>query len=492
MSKPSKNGTSLVPLNKLIVGKNVRTPSAEGLVELIASVKANGILQPLLVRPKGAKYELICGHRRFAAATKAGLTEVPVFARDMDDAAALAAQIVENLQREDSHALDEADAYRRLAREAKLDVATIAARVGRSVPYVYDRMRLVDLVPDVKQVFREGKITPGHAVVLARLTPADQKLAMDPNRGGLFEHEALLFHPDDMNRPNSRGERALKTCTVRELQGWVDENVRVELKDQALPDLFPETAKTVYAALEKAEKVVSITHTHGVRAPEGTPPILTPVHWKRADGKQQTKTCEHAAVGVIVIGPGRGESMKVCTNRDCKTHWAKEKREAAKKKHQAAAPAVSASHKQANEKERLKREREELTRKRFVKAEPEIMKAIAAAFTKASASATGKLGEILVGFFVDVIGPDLPDDAPMKRGKSAEDLVRYLAFRVFTDMEFSGHMRPDAVCKALKPFGVDVKKIVDKVAPKAEFEKAAKKSADEAAVDELEAEGDEE
>src|SRR5258706_12840082 len=114
MSKPSRNGTSLVPLKDLTVGKNVRTPSDAGIAELAASVKANGILQPLLVRPKGAKYQLVCGHRRLAAARAAGLEQVPVFAREMDDESALAAQIVENLQREDSHALDEADAYRRL------------------------------------------------------------------------------------------------------------------------------------------------------------------------------------------------------------------------------------------------------------------------------------------------------------------------------------------------------------------------------------------
>jgi ParB-like chromosome segregation protein Spo0J len=96
------------------------------------------------------------------------------------------------------HPLEKADGYRQLLRlpGTYCDVASIAAKVGESMKYVYDRLKLLALIPVVREVFLEGKITAGHAVLLARLKPQDQERAIDQDDGALCQHEALLFNPD--------------------------------------------------------------------------------------------------------------------------------------------------------------------------------------------------------------------------------------------------------------------------------------------------------
>jgi ParB/RepB/Spo0J family partition protein len=456
----------------------VRTPSSEGLAELAASIKANGILQPLLVRPKAGKYELVCGHRRLAAARQAGLDQVPVFARDMDDVSALAAQIIENVQREDTHALDEADAYRRLLTTAKLDVATIAARVGRSVPYVYDRMRLAALVPEVKQLFRADRITPGHAVVLARLEPKQQKLAIDDTKGGLFESEDLLFAPGDGYRPNRDGISALKLRTVRELQGWIDEHVKFDPAAQDLPQLFPDTHAALAAAKEQAEKIVPITHDYHVH-PDARDGQRTfgPMSWKQADGQAKSKTCDRSVTGVFVIGPCRGEALKVCVDKACDVHWGKAKREA-----KARSRALK-----ADQKRQAEAKRREADRDRFNKAVPEIMKAIAAAIAKAPAKAGGKLGDILVHALSGHYGAK-KFAALLKRGKSAEDLIRYCALLIVGETAANDWRAAEDLPRIAKSLGVDCAKFVSKIAPPPGREKGTP----EPEAGDGEAEGDEE
>jgi ParB/RepB/Spo0J family partition protein len=485
MKKQSKSGTSLVPLAKLVINKNVRTPSDAGLAELTASVKANGILQPLLVRAKGTKYELVCGHRRLAAARAAGLTEVPVFARELDDAGALAAQIVENLQREDAHALDEADAYRRLQADAKLDVATIAARVGRSVPYVYDRMRLADLVPEAKKLFREGRITPGHAVVLARLKPERQKLALDPIKGGTFEREHVLFTPDQENRLKPGEEEMQKLRTVRELQGWVDEHVKFDLEARDLPQLFPDTHKTLEAAKDDLELIVPITRDYHVH-PDAHDGARTygPMSWKRADGKEKSKGCKASAVGVFVIGPGRGESLRVCVKKGCPIHWPKSKANSKTDANPRAA-AASARALKAEHARRDEYARREAARARFTKAIPAIAEELAGALAKQKAPAKGRLAELLIKGVSDYRSSKFAN--LMKRGKTADDLVRWCAFMVIV-RELNDYDAPSAVPKLLKPFGIDVQKIVDRFP----IEKPTKAAAGQAPADESSDEGEEE
>ena len=184
------------------------------LRELTESVRQHGVLQPVLVRPRWAiegpppPYELICGHRRLAAARAAGLHEIPAIVREMDDASALELQITENIERADLHPLDEARRYERLITVHKYDAQRIGDRIGRSARYVHDRVKLLQLVPALQQLFLEGRISAGHAVVLARLKPSDQGRAVDEHKGGLWQHEALLWEQVEAYAEINRAAKA--------------------------------------------------------------------------------------------------------------------------------------------------------------------------------------------------------------------------------------------------------------------------------------------
>jgi len=141
----------------------------ERLDELIASIAANGILQPLLVRPHPTapgRFQIIAGERRWRAAQAVPLHEVPVLVRELDDRTAAAAALVENLQRTDLNAMEEAEGYRRLVDTEGLDHAEIGRLIGRSRSHVANMLRLLNLPAVVQTHVREGRLTAGHARAL--------------------------------------------------------------------------------------------------------------------------------------------------------------------------------------------------------------------------------------------------------------------------------------------------------------------------------------
>lgn len=137
--------------------------------ELAASVRDQGIIQPLLVRRAGAGYELIAGERRWRAAMKAGLKEIPVVVREAGNSEALELALIENLQREDLNPIEEAAAYRRLQEEFGLTQEEIALRVGKSRPAVANSMRILLLPKEVQQEVARGKLPAGQARALLGL-----------------------------------------------------------------------------------------------------------------------------------------------------------------------------------------------------------------------------------------------------------------------------------------------------------------------------------
>jgi ParB family chromosome partitioning protein len=151
----------------------------ESLEELADSIRAQGIMQPLLVRsvsgPSGPGFEIIAGERRFRAAQMAGLKEVPVIVRDVDDQAALAMALIENLQREDLSALEEAQGIDRLIREFGLTHEQAAQAVGRSRSATSNLLRLLQLPAAVQEMLRDQRIDAGHARALLSLPPAQQR-----------------------------------------------------------------------------------------------------------------------------------------------------------------------------------------------------------------------------------------------------------------------------------------------------------------------------
>jgi ParB family chromosome partitioning protein len=139
----------------------------EDLKELAASIKQNGILQPVLLRKTDDnRYELVYGHRRFEAAKRAGLTEIPAIFKRLSDREVLEIAIIENIQREDLNPIEEANAYYKLNVEFNLTQEEIAERVGKARTTVTNKMRLLTLPEEVKRALSENKITEGHARAL--------------------------------------------------------------------------------------------------------------------------------------------------------------------------------------------------------------------------------------------------------------------------------------------------------------------------------------
>ena len=146
------------------------------MAELAASIKAQGIIQPLLVRQDTTGYELVAGERRLRAAKMIGLSEVPVVIKDLSDAEMLEVSLVENIQREDFNPIEEADAYHRLMNEFGLTQDQAAQRVGKSRSAVANFLRLRQLEAPIKNSIVEGTISMGHARALLGLDAADARL----------------------------------------------------------------------------------------------------------------------------------------------------------------------------------------------------------------------------------------------------------------------------------------------------------------------------
>src|ERR1019366_5398801 len=145
--------------------------------ELVASVKEKGVLVPILARPRaraGRKYEVIAGSRRFRAAFKAGLSEIPAQIVEMTDDEAREAQIVENLQRQDVHPLEEGEAYRQLIEDGGNKIADIAVKVGKSESYFRQRLFLTNLSDKGKKLYRQGEIADAAVLLIARLSAKNQ------------------------------------------------------------------------------------------------------------------------------------------------------------------------------------------------------------------------------------------------------------------------------------------------------------------------------
>jgi ParB family chromosome partitioning protein len=176
-SAPDGEGSRDLPIDALLPGKyQPRTRMDEAaLAELAESIKAQGILQPILVRPVGeGRFEIIAGERRWRASKLAGLTQVPVLVRAIPDESALAMALIENIQREDLNALEEAHGIQRLIDEFAMTHEAAARALGRSRTAVTNLLRLRALAGPVQALLGDGAIEMGHARALLALDPAQQ------------------------------------------------------------------------------------------------------------------------------------------------------------------------------------------------------------------------------------------------------------------------------------------------------------------------------
>jgi ParB family chromosome partitioning protein len=197
-----------------------------GLAELADSIKAQGVMQPILARPLGGgRYEIIAGERRWRAARLAGLATVPALVRDVADRHALALALIENIQREDLNPLEEAAGLRRLLTEFGMTHGEAAEALGRSRAAITNALRLLELAPPVQEMVREGKLDMGHARALLALPALAQiDLARDAAAGQLSVRQVEARVASLLKRPASRA-RARPDRDVARLEEEVSQRL---------------------------------------------------------------------------------------------------------------------------------------------------------------------------------------------------------------------------------------------------------------------------
>jgi len=204
----------------------------EALQELINSIRQHGIIQPLIVRQVGARFELIAGERRWRAAQEIGLTEVPAIIRSANDLEALELSLIENLQRADLNPIEEAQGYSRLANEFGMRQEDIALKVGRSRASVANALRLLDLNPQVQIWLAQNLLSVGHAkVLLALKAPEEQLLAAETvlrRNATVRSTERLVARQLGIGRLRRKSRRlgnelAVSSTAVEDLQNRLQE-----------------------------------------------------------------------------------------------------------------------------------------------------------------------------------------------------------------------------------------------------------------------------
>ncbi len=195
----------------------------EALEELARSIKASGIIQPLVVRPVGGRFQLIAGERRWRAAQRAGLTKVSAIVRQVSDELALEMTLVENIQREDLNAIETARAFDRLMEEFQLTQEAVAERTGKDRATVANAVRLLKLEPTIQEWIEEGKLSAGHGRALLAVAdpPLRMRYAQRASRGGLTVRQ--------IERLAAR--RAKASSNVAASAPHVDANIRAALEE---------------------------------------------------------------------------------------------------------------------------------------------------------------------------------------------------------------------------------------------------------------------
>ena len=261
-SERPAGGGSTAPLDS--IRPNPRQPrkvfDAESIEELADSIRALGLLQPLLVRSAPEGYELVAGERRFRAARQAGLQEVPVLVVETDDRGSLERALVENVHREDLNPIEEASAYRQLLDEGGLTQEALARRLGRNRVTIANSLRLLDLPTDIQRMLAERSITGGHARALLGLqgSPFQKRLAQRVGQEGLSvrETEDLVRRYSSMvgSSPTARGERS-RPPEVAEAQRRLTDRLQTKVR----VDMGTRKGKIVidFVSLEELDRLMA-------------------------------------------------------------------------------------------------------------------------------------------------------------------------------------------------------------------------------------------
>lgn len=295
--------------------------------ELVASIKEKGVLVPVLARLQGGPgpksyYEVIAGNRRLAAAKEAGLIEIPAQVVEMDEVEAREAQIVENLQRQDIHPLDEGELYRQLIEKSKprYEAKDIALKVGKSETYIRQRLGLTNLSEKAKKAFRDDKLNISQAIVLCRLEDEKQqndilKEAVDYGRDAddLKEIIERRVYTDLASKPWE------KNAKLAEMVGDSSKKPENLFGDKTLGTDPVAYAKQMAAFIEikireaqsKGEKLLRIATNYGTPDMKG---VLGRDQYRVVTAKD--KDVKEVLKGIVVEGEGKGRILKITTEKE--------------------------------------------------------------------------------------------------------------------------------------------------------------------------------
>ena len=207
----------------------------EALETLAQSIKEKGILQPLLLRKKGEKYEIIAGERRWRAAKLAGLESVPAVIKNLTDSETLEIALIENLQRENLSAIEEAEGLNRLMSEYEYTQEVIAKVIGKSRSHIANTLRLLSLPDEIKQMIKENKLSAGHARTLVGKDNAAELAAKIINEGlSVREAEALAANSKELDVKNI-APKARKTIDkdIEKIMADLEAKLKLKVKINA-------------------------------------------------------------------------------------------------------------------------------------------------------------------------------------------------------------------------------------------------------------------
>lgn len=470
-----------LPLDWIVASKtNPRTHFDEGYLEQLAdSLVEKGVIEPIVVRPglKPNSFEIVAGECRFRAAKLGKLTHLPAVIRRYTDEQVLEIQLIENIHRKDLTPLEQAVGYRRLidSNPDKHSAESIATRIGMSPQWVWDRMKLNDLIPQAKEILDRDLMTVGHAILIARLKPEDQKrvITFDDDASTQYRGVGLWRHDEgfefDHDEPASKGEKrdkydGLKPCSVRELESWIHDHIRFDVAHmaKAVPLQFEQTAAKVEEATAqpgRGKKVISITHEYRVAddARDESERTYGDNSWERADGELKSKTCEHSVLGLVVAGRGQGETFDVCVARDkCRVHFGeviRQKEKAAKLRESGKTKQAAKVEKRTEQHWEIENRKREEESKRWVALKPHAIIA-AAGKTKdkpiTNAVLTGVIAEL-----ADYHGSVKDIEKLLGGAITAKTFVRALAIVEILERDNTREYFQSIA----KKYGVDLKKL---------------------------------
>ncbi|MFN3266240.1 MAG: ParB/RepB/Spo0J family partition protein [Deinococcales bacterium] len=248
----SNMATNILPLEQLEPNLNQprRHFDEAALEELAASIREKGVLQPLLVRPKDKKYEIVAGERRYRAAKKVGLEQVPVVIRELSDLETLEIALVENLQRQDLSALEEARAYSQLL-ELGTTQDEVAKAVGKARSTITNSLRLLQLSKDAQLALEDGSISAGHARAILAQPVSDRDWALEQ----IIRFDLTVRQAGQLKRENKQKDKKLEKPRLHrqlelELSRAVGTKVKIVGQDKGRLELYYHSPEDLSRILE--------------------------------------------------------------------------------------------------------------------------------------------------------------------------------------------------------------------------------------------------